>query len=146
MSTLAVPTVGTTPARTRIGSVVSAIPVLFLTFDTVIKLLELAPVNASFVRLGYDARVAVAIGSLELVCLVLYLLPRTAIIGAVLLTGYLGGAIASHMRVGDPLFTHTLFPTYVAVLLWGGLYLRDERLRHILRRTVSQSTTPGNAR
>ena len=133
MRSIALPTGAATPARAWTGRVMSAIPVLFLTFDIVIKLLELAPVAESFARLGYSTNVAIAIGSLELLCLVLYLVPRTAILGAVLFTGYLGGAIASHVRVGDPMFTHVLFPTYVAALLWAGLYLRDERLRPLLR-------------
>ena len=67
-----------------------------------------------------------------LVCVILYVVPRTAVLGAILLTGYLGGAVATHLRVGDPLFSHTLSPVYFAVLLWGGLYLRDERLRALI--------------
>ena len=69
------------------------------------------------------------IGLIELVCLVLYLIPRTAVLGAVLMTGYLGGAVATHVRISSPLLTHTFFPLYVALLLWGGLYLREPRLR-----------------
>ena len=92
------------------GTILSGIAVLFLLFDSVGKLLKVAPV-------------------------VTYTIPRTAILGAVLLTGYMGGAIATHVRVGNPLLTHTLFPIYVAVLFWGGLFLRDERLRVVLRRS-----------
>ena len=73
------------------------------------------------------------LGGLQLVCLVLYLIPRTAPLGAVLWTGYLGGAVATHLRVDDPLFSHILFPVYVATLIWGGLYLRDARVREALR-------------
>ena len=75
---------------------------------------------------------ALGIGILELVCLVVYVNPRTAILGAILLTGYLGGAVATNVRIGSPLFSHVLFPVYVGVLLWGGLFLREERLRALI--------------
>jgi hypothetical protein len=83
-------------------------------------------------ELGYPESVVVGIGIIELVCLVVYLIPRTTVLGAVLLTGYFGGAIASHVRIGSPLFTHVLFPIYVAVLIWGGLFLREGRLRALI--------------
>jgi hypothetical protein len=83
----------------------------------------------SFTQLGYPMRLAASIGLIQLCCVLMYLIPRTAVVGAVLLTGYLGGAVATHVRVENPLFTHTLFPIYVAVLIWVGLYFRDERLR-----------------
>jgi len=114
------------------GRVITALPVLFLLFDIVIKLMQIAPVRESFVRLGYPESVAVGIGTLELVCLALYLIPRTSVLGAILLTGYLGGAVATHVRVGDPLVSHVLFPTYVGALIWGGLYLREDRLRALV--------------
>jgi hypothetical protein len=133
MRTLALPDVKSVSATPWAGRIVTAIPVLFLAFDIIIKLLRLQPVTASFVRLGYPTSSALAIGTLELVCLALYLVPRTALVGVVLLTGYLGGAVASHLRIGDPLLSHILFPTYVAALLWGGLVLRDARLRSLLR-------------
>ena len=82
--------------------------------------------------LGYPAASVHWIGIIELVCLVLYLVPRTSVLGGLLLTGYLGGAIASHVRISSPLFTHTLFPVYVALVLWGGLYLREKRLRALV--------------
>ena len=82
--------------------------------------------------LGYPADTVLWIGMIELVCLALYLVPRTAVLGAILLTGHLGGAIATHVRVGSPLLSHTLFPIYVALLLWGGLYLREPRLRELV--------------
>ena len=78
---------------------------------------------------GGILRFALLIGLVLLACLIVHLIPRTATIGAVLLTGYLGGAIATHVRMGDPLFSHTLFPLYFAVMIWGGLYLRDARVR-----------------
>ena len=118
--------------RLRTGRILIAIPVLFLLWDSVIKLLVIAPVRDGLARLGYPVDVAVGIGILELICLVVFLIPRTAIPGAVLLTGFLGGAVATHVRVGDPLFTHILFPIYVAALLWGGLFLRDNRLRAVV--------------
>ena len=110
----------------------TALPVLFLTFDAAIKLLRIEPVVASFVRLGYDPGISRGLGLLELMCVAAYALPRFSVLGALLLTGYLGGAIATHLRLGDPLLTHTLFPLYVAALAWGGLYLRDERLGSFL--------------
>jgi len=117
--------------------ILTVIPILFLTFDTVIKLMRVDPVIDSFNQLGYPARLALAIGLLELVCLVLYIVPATSVLGAVLLTGYLGGAIATHVRVESPLLTHVLFPIYVALFLWGGLFLREPRLRMLIpaRRT-----------
>jgi hypothetical protein len=115
--------------RELTGRVLSALAVVFLLFDSVIKLLTIAPVLDSFDRLGYPAGVATGIGVLELVCVVLYVMRPVAVPGAVLLTGFLGGAVASHVRVADPLFSHVLFPTYVGALLWAGLILRDERLQ-----------------
>src|SRR6266545_1955971 len=107
------------------GRIMSALPALFLLVDGVGKLIKPAPVVEGTVQLGYPESVLLA-------CTVLYVIPRTAILGAILLTGYLGGAIATHVRVGSPLFSHILFPVYLAVLLWGGLYLRDERLRALI--------------
>ena len=83
-------------------------------------------------QLGYPAAVVFGIGVLELLCLAAYAFPPTAVLGAVLLTGYLGGAVATHVRVGSPLFTHILFPIYVAALIWGGLYLREGQLRGLV--------------
>jgi hypothetical protein len=114
------------------GCIMSALPALFLFVDGVGKLVKPAPVVAGTVELGYPESVLLGLGIVLLACTVLYVIPRTAILGAILLTGYLGGAVATHVRVGSPLFTHILFPVYVAVLLWGGLYLRDERLRALI--------------
>jgi hypothetical protein len=111
------------------GRILSGLAVLFLTWDGVIKVMTLAPVVEGFARLGYPVTVAVGIGILELVCLATYVIPRTSVLGAVLLTGFLGGAIATHVRVQDPLLTHTFFPIYIGLLIWGGLLLRDDRLR-----------------
>ena len=124
--------IGSSRARTA-GRLLSALAVLLLAVDTAGKLLSLAPVVEGTVKLGYPPQHVLTIGVIELACLALYLVPRTATAGAVLWTGYLGGAIATHFRLGNPLLTHTLFPIYVAALLWGGLYLRDERARAMFR-------------
>jgi DoxX-like family len=118
----------------RAGTALTALPVLFLVFDSVIKLAVIQPVVDSFTQLGWPVHLSVAIGTLELICLALYLVPRTTLLGALLLTAYLGGAVATHARVESPLLTHTLFPVYVAVLLWVGLLLREPRLRDLFSR------------
>jgi hypothetical protein len=114
------------------GVVLTALVGAFLTFDVVMKVLRLAPAVQGTTELGYPANTVFGIGVIELVCLVLYLVPRTSVLGALLLTGYLGGAIATHVRVGSPLVGYTLFPIYVALFMWGGLYLRETRLRELL--------------
>src|SRR4029450_3405378 len=114
------------------GRIMSALPALFLLVDGVGKLLKPAPVVEGTVQPGYPESVLLGLGIVLLTCTILYTIPRTAILGAILLTGYLGGAIATHVRVGSPLFSHILFPVYLAVLIWGGLYLRDERLRALI--------------
>ena len=114
------------------GRVLSGIAILFLLFDGIIHVLKPAPVIDGFAKLGFPVSVSVGLGILELGCLLLYLIPRTSVFGAVLLTGYLGGAIASQLRIAAPLFSTLLFPLYVALFVWGGLYLRDERLRALL--------------
>lgn len=124
-----------TTAR-RIGLVLLSVAVLFLTFDTVIKLLANPMAIAGTVELGYPAAVVRPLGILCAVMLALLVIPRTAPLGALLLTGYLGGAIATHVRVGNPLFTHVLFPVYVAIMIWGGLYLRDIRVRTLAQSIV----------
>jgi hypothetical protein len=110
------------------GRIVSALPVLMLLFSGVMKLLKPAAVVTEFGRLGYSESVVLGIGIVELLCTVVYLIPRTAVLGAILLTGYLGGATATHVRIGDPF----IFPIIFGVLLWLGLYLRDQRLRALL--------------
>lgn len=115
------------------GRALSGLAVLFLAMDAAMKLFQVAPAVDGTAQLGYPAHVLVPIGVIELTCLALYLVPRTAILGAILWTGYLGGAIATHVRVESPLFTHVLFPIYVAALLWGGLWLRDRRTRVLLQ-------------
>jgi hypothetical protein len=112
--------------------VLSGIAVLFLTFDFAVKLLRLPSTVDIMAQLGYPASVIVPLGFVEIACLVVYLVPRTAPLGAVLWTGYLGGAMATHVRVGNPLVSHVLFPIYIAALIWGGLWLRDARVRQLL--------------
>jgi len=131
-----------THRRLLAGRTLTAVAVLFLLFDAIIKFFPIAPVTDSFTQLGFPVGLAPAIGTLELACVAVYLVPPTSILGAVILTGYFGGAIATHVRVGNPLFSHVLFPTYVAALIWVGLYLRDERLRALIRpRPVNASAS-----
>ena len=117
---------------TWIGRAIGGLAVAFLIFDSAGKLLEVQPVIDSARQLGYSPDIMFGLGVILLSCVLVYVVPRTSVLGAVLLTGYLGGAVATHVRVGSPLFTHVLFPTYVATLLWGGLILRDPRLRAFL--------------
>jgi hypothetical protein len=114
------------------GRILSGLAAAFLVFDSVGKLLRVQPVVEGTASLGYPVSVIFPLGVTLLTCVFVYLMPRTAVLGALLLTGYLGGAVATHVRVGSPVFSHVLFPTYVAALLWGGLMLRDSRLRAFL--------------
>jgi hypothetical protein len=114
------------------GRVISALVVLFLLFDAIIKLMRVPAALEGTARLGFSETVVFPLGMVLLACVALYAIPRTSILGAILLTGYLGGAVASNVRVGNPLFGYILFPVYVGVLLWLGLYLRDVRLRILI--------------
>ena len=115
------------------GWAISGVVIVFLLMDAAMKLLALSVVLEAGAPLGLPgADMARGLGTLLLVCTVLYIVPQTAVLGAILLTGYLGGAVATHMRVGSPLFTHVLFGVYLGILLWGGLYLRDPRLRALI--------------
>jgi DoxX-like family len=127
-----VQTASVSKGRLWTGRIMSALPVLFLLMDGVMKLLKPEFVVKATVQLGYPESIILGLGIVLLVCVILYVIPRTAVLGAILLTGYLGGAVATHARVGDPLFSHTLFPLYVAILLWGGLYVREDRLRELI--------------
>jgi hypothetical protein len=119
-------------ARLWTGRVISSLVVLFLAFDAIAKFFKPAPVVEGFARLGFPVDLSVAIGTILLACTILYVVPRTAILGAVLLTGYLGGAVASQLRVGEPLLGYVLFPVYCGILLWLGLFLREDRLREFI--------------
>lgn len=118
--------------RRRAGWTMAILAVLFLLFDGVGKVMRLDPSVQGTVELGYPDGAVVTIGIILLLCTAVYVVPRTAVLGAILLTGYLGGAVATHFRLGNPLFSHTLFPVYVALLIWGALYLLDERLRALV--------------
>jgi small ligand-binding sensory domain FIST len=113
------------------GRILSALVVVFLLFDAVIKLIPLDVVIETSRQLGIPTDIAFTLGVMTLIGALLYAYPKTSVLGAVLLTGYLGGAIYVHVRAGSPLFSHTLFGVYLGIMLWGGLYLRDERLRLI---------------
>jgi DoxX-like family len=113
------------------GRIMSALPALFLLFDAAMKLVKPTFVVEATTKLGYSENVIVPLGVVLLVCTVLYLLPQTSLLGAILLTGYLGGAVASHLRHGDGPF-EILFPAVFGALLWGGLVLRDTRLRSLV--------------
>ena len=119
------------PGQIWAGRILSAVVILFLTFDGAIKLVPIAAVTETLAQMGYPASAGLArgLGVLLLVCTLLYAIPRTSLLGAVLLTGYLGGAIASHLRIGSPVISHLLFGAYLGLMLWGGLYLRDRRAR-----------------
>ncbi|WP_341676430.1 DoxX family protein [Niveibacterium sp. SC-1] len=130
MSTV-IPRRGASPL-TWAGRVLFGLVVVFLGFDIVIKLLLIQPVVDAMAQLGYSPGFGRVVGVIELASLALYLWPRTAMLGAVLLTAVMGGAIASHARVDDPLFSHTLFGVYLGLFLWAGVWLRDERLRTLM--------------
>lgn len=116
-----------------------AIAVLFMLFDTGIKLVRESHAVEGTTQLGYPDSTVQLLGVIEAVCLVLYLIPRTSVLGMVLMTGYLGGAVATHVRLENPLFSHVLFSVYIALLMWGALYLREPRLRALLPFRTAQN-------
>ena len=118
-------------ARLWTGRVLSALAVIFLAFDSAIKLMKLQPVLDAATQLGFPAASIVPIAIVLLACTLLYVIPRTGLIGAILLTGYLGGAVAAHTRVGNPLF-ETIFPIIVGAVVWTGLVIRDGRVRAVV--------------
>jgi hypothetical protein len=120
------------------GYVISGLPALFLLVDALGKFVKPAPVVEGTLALGYPENVILPLGIILLISTLLYLIPQTSVLGAILITGYLGGAVATHVRIGNPLLTHTLVPVYLGVLIWLGLYLRDVRLRALvpLRRSA----------
>ena len=125
---------GRSPAARWGGRILTGISLLFLTIDAAAKIARAPFAVAATIQLGYPAGTVLPIGLVLLACVILYAIPVTAPLGAVLLTGYLGGAVATNVRVGSPLMTHVLFPIYVATFVWGGLYLRDVRVRQLLDR------------
>ena len=124
------------------GRVISGLVVLFLLFDGVTKVMKVAAVLRASAQLGFSAEQIVEIGTVLLVCTILYVIPRTSVLGGILLTGYLGGATVTNLRAGNPLL-QVLFPVIFGVLVWGGLFLRDEALRALipLRSNTSQRPT-----
>lgn len=119
-----------------VGRILSGVAVVFLLFDAIMKFfMDKLPAEAleAGAALQWPIELMPTIGAILLICTTLYIIPRTAPLGAILLTGYLGGAIASHVRVSNPLLSHVLFPVYVAVFVWLGLYLRDVRVRNVLK-------------
>jgi hypothetical protein len=133
MSTIAAETPVPKPAR-MLGRVLSGLVIVFMLFDGAIKLVPWPVVTESMERIGYGSSETLArsLGVVSLVCTILYAIPPTSFVGAILLTGYLGGAMASHLRIGSPLFTHVLFGFYLGLMVWGGLWLRDGSLRTLL--------------
>jgi hypothetical protein len=114
------------------GRILSGLTVLLMLLDAAMKVLKAQVAVQGTVELGYPESEVAGIGVALLVSTLIYAIPRTCVLGAILLTGYLGGAVATNVRVGAPLFTHVLFPVYIAAMAWGGLYLRDGRLRALV--------------
>src|SRR6266851_7644909 len=133
---------GSQPSKKALwaGRILSGIPVLFLLWDAAMKVLQHPMAMQGTKQVGYPESVVLPLGIVQLACVILYLVPRTSVLGAILWTGYLGGAVATHVRIGDPLFSHALFPVYIGVLLWAGLWLRDIRLRALIPVTALQGT------
>ena len=121
------------PAR-WLGRILSGLVIVFLLLDGAIKLVPWPVVTETMDKMGYGSseNLARSLGIITVVCTVLYSIPPTSILGAILLTGYLGGAMASHMRIGSPLFSHTLFGFYLGLMVWGGLWLRDRSLQSLI--------------
>ena len=117
-----------------LGRVLSGLVIVFMLFDGAIKLVPWPVVMQTMEKMGYGSSESFArtLGVITIACTVLYSIPPTSILGAILLTGYLGGAMASHVRIGSPLFTHILFGLYLGLMLWGGLWLRDRSLRDLM--------------
>jgi hypothetical protein len=114
------------------GYALSTLVILFMLMDATMKLLRLPIVLETTAQIGWPVMSAVPLGIVLLICTALYAFPRTAVLGAILLTAYLGGAVATHVRIGSPVFSHMLLGVYLGVMLWGGLYLRDDRLRALI--------------
>src|SRR3982074_3038553 len=116
------------------GRVLSGLVIMFLLLDGAIKLVPWPVVTETMDRMGYGSSETLArsLGIITIICTVLYSVPPTSILGAILLTAYLGGAMASHVRIDSPLFSHTLFGFYLGLMVWGGLWLRDPTLRNLI--------------
>ena len=126
-------TTNTSSKRMKItGWVLSILAILLLLADGFAKLIKPEPVIQATLQLGYPESTITTIGVLAIICAIIYAIPRSAFLGAILLTGFLGGAIATHFRINNPLFSHTLFPVYILLFIWLGLYLRSSSLRKLL--------------
>jgi hypothetical protein len=134
IDTAASDTAASSKSRLLTGRILSTLTILFLIMDIVFKFIRPIPpqVMESITQLGFQPSLLTAIGILLTICTVLYVIPATSVLGAVLLTGYLGGAVSVQVRVGNPLFGYVLFPVYVGVLMWAGLCLRESRLLALL--------------
>jgi DoxX-like family len=126
------PMVAPSKAQLWIGRILSAIMVLFLAMDATMKFFMPKPVVDASIHLGLPLPLTHNLAYILFGCVLLYAIPQTSILGAILLVGYLGGAVSTHLRAGDPLFTHALFPVYFGIVIWLGLYLRDPRLRALV--------------
>lgn len=122
------------PSKTAlwISWFMSGFVIMFMAFDGIFKFIQPEPVLEAMLELGYSEHHIAIVGALALISVIFYTIPRTSILGAILLTGFLGGAIATNFQVNSPLFSHVLFPAYIAILAWAGLWLRDERVRNII--------------
>jgi DoxX-like family len=132
---MTIPAAGEPPQsawRMRVGWTLSGLTIAFMLFDSGGKLALERHVIAAMAQLGYPVGVIRALGAISLLCTLLYAIPRTAVLGAILFTAYLGGAVASKVRIEDPLFSSILFGVYFGVILWAGLYLRDSRVRALI--------------
>lgn len=132
METTALKSASPSKAKLWTGRILTGIVLLFLVFDIVGKFVKPEAVIKGTMAFGYPESMITPIGVLLLICTVLYFIPRTAVLGAVFLTGYLGGAVASNLRIDAPLFSNTLFPVYFSILAWAGLYFRSERLQKFI--------------
>lgn len=123
---------GTSKTMYRSGWVISGLVILFVLMDSGMKLADLGPVRTAARGIGWPLYLDRPLGVISFAGLLLYVYPRTSVLGAIYLTGLFGGAVAAHLRLGDPLFTHVLFGVYLGVAMWGGLWLRDARLRQLI--------------
>lgn len=129
---LSAPVTTTSRGRLWTGRIVAGIVVAFMLFDAILKLINPAGVQQAFARTGWPVHLSPVLGVILLVSTILFIVPRTTILGALLLTGFLGGAVATNVRLEEPLFSHTLFPVYFGILLWGSLWLRDSRIAALI--------------
>lgn len=129
-----VPANSTEISRSRLwtGRIVAGIIAAFMLFDAAMKFVNPAPVREAFARTGWPVHLSPVLGAILLASTILWLVPRTSILGALLLTGYLGGAVATNLRLENPLFSNTLFPVYFGVLLWGSMWLRDLQIQALI--------------